>query len=78
MNEEQAQAFKVASGNLTPEWINLVATGLLFAVLILWCASSMISVYRGWSKGHVDTDRATSALVRMVLLVVVALFFFAN
>lgn len=78
MNEKQAAAFKAASGDLTPEWIHLMAVGGLLAVLFLWSASSMVSVYKGWAKGHLDTERATSAVVRMIVLIVMALFLFAN
>lgn len=78
MNEQQAEAFKAASGDLTPEWIHLMAVGGLLAVLILWSAWSLVSVYKGWSKGHLDTERATNAVVRMIVLIVMALFLFAN
>lgn len=78
MNERQATAFKVASGDLTPEWIHLMAVGMLIAVLFLWSASSMVSVYKGWKNGHLDADRASSAVVRMVVLILAALFLFAN
>lgn len=78
MSEDQVLAFKVASGDLTPEWIHLMAVGMLIAVLFLWSASSMVSVYKGWKKGHLDADRASSAVVRMVVLILAALFLFAN
>lgn len=78
MNEQQAAAFKAASGDLTPEWIHLMAVGGLLAVLFLWSASSVVSVYKGWKNGHLDADRASSAVVRMVVLILAALFFFAN
>ena len=78
MNDTQASAFKAASGNADPVLLSKVFIGALIALLILWVGWGLVHVYRGYATGHIKEQALVRFAVRSVLLIIIAIYFFAS
>lgn len=78
MDASQAQAFKVASGNVDPSVLSLLCLGILFAVLFIWAAWAFIDVWNGWVSGKVRPALVGRFLFKTTLLLVLSLWMFAS
>lgn len=74
MTDAQRSAFQNAAG-FSPATSSTLWLSLVAVVALLWCAWVMGSAYRGWAHGGVRAGAIGGAVVRVLLTVLVLLFF---
>lgn len=67
MSGAQVTAFQAASG-FTPSAASLLWLSLTFALVLLWGAWTLLSLYRGWAKRSLDGQAAAAYAVRWIVL----------
>ncbi|EAM2983604.1 TIGR03758 family integrating conjugative element protein [Salmonella enterica] len=77
MNQAQITAFSTGSGGIAPSDIKLLVVGIFFAFLFLWAAWALRTVYVGWSNQDVRGDAVGIFVIRAVILIELAIFFFS-
>lgn len=78
MNEAQMAAFKAASNDASPSFLNLLFVGSLLAVLTLWAGWGLVHVYRGYAAGQVNLTAIQRFVVRVVILLLLSTYLFAS
>ncbi|EBS4548896.1 TIGR03758 family integrating conjugative element protein [Salmonella enterica] len=77
MNSAQRTAFIAGSGGLNPANIKHLLVTLLFALLFLLTAWMIRTVYVGWSNQEVKAGDAGMFIVRLIILLELAMFFYS-
>lgn len=77
MNGQQQSGWNAGTGSsLTPEQLNVLILGTLAIVLFLFAAWSLVQAYRGLNTQSVTMKQFSEQAVRLVVLILVTLFFF--
>lgn len=77
MTEAQVDAFQAAS-TATVSDSHLLLVGSMVAILFLWSAWSLFTSYKGWAGGSTSGKVAGGAFARVILLILVGLYFVAS
>ncbi|WP_446924683.1 TIGR03758 family integrating conjugative element protein [Klebsiella pneumoniae] len=79
MNSQQKTGWSAGTGSsLTPEQLNVLILGVLAVVIFLFSAWALVQAYRGLITQSVTMRQLTEQVVRLVLLILITLFFFFN
>ncbi|MBU9819892.1 TIGR03758 family integrating conjugative element protein [Rahnella sp. BCC 1045] len=65
-----------SGGGMPPSELNLLVLGLLISVLFLFTAWVLVTAYRGVSDKSVPMKKLLEAVVRLVLMLLLTLFFY--
>ena len=74
MSAAQQTAFQTAAG-FSPASSSTLWLSLVLVLALLWCAWVLGSAYRGWAGGSVRVAAFGGALVRVLLTLLVLMFF---
>ncbi|NDL64269.1 TIGR03758 family integrating conjugative element protein [Acerihabitans arboris] len=79
MTSAQQSAWNAGvGGNAAPADLNLLILGCLFGCLLLFAAWSLLQAYRGVKNKTVRMDTLAETAIRLVLLILLSLFFYAH
>lgn len=77
MNGQQQSGWSAGTGSsLTPDQLNILILGTLAIVLFLFAAWSVVQAYRGLSSQAVTMRQFNEQIIRLVVLILLTLFFF--
>lgn len=71
------EAFKHGA-SISADGVFLLIAGIGCSLALLWYGWTLLSMYRGWSKGNVDDDIFGVAALRGVLLLLLLLWLFLS
>ncbi len=74
MTPAQVSAFQVNS-SITPSIMATVLVGVVFAVLLLWGAWAIRTVYIGWAENRINQRQFLGVVVRFLAMYLVLSFF---
>jgi integrating conjugative element protein (TIGR03758 family) len=74
MTDAQNSAFQHASG-FSPQSSSTLWLSLTLVLALLWCAWVMWTAYRGWATGSVRFGAFGGSAVRVLLTLLVLMFF---
>lgn len=74
MSESQVSAFQNASG-FSLQVVSVLWISLVVVVALLWCSWALGSTYRGWATGSVRFGALGGATARILLTLLILLFF---
>ncbi|ELQ9312163.1 TIGR03758 family integrating conjugative element protein [Serratia marcescens] len=78
MNAAQEQAFRAASDGIEANILSVICIGGLLATLFVWAAWALTDIWKGWSNERLRHVALVQFAVRLVLLLVVSVWMFAN
>jgi integrating conjugative element protein (TIGR03758 family) len=79
MTSAQQSAWNAGTGgSAAPSDLNLLILGCLFGFLFLFAAWSLLQAYQGVKNKTVRMDKLAETAIRLVVLILMSLFFYAH
>ncbi len=77
MSEVQRTAFEISAGSSVLTSAN-VWMGITFVIAFTWSAWVFLQVYKGWAKESLDGGTSGSAILRVLMIDVLLIFFWLS
>jgi integrating conjugative element protein, PFL_4701 family len=77
MTAEQKTAFEVSAGS-SVFTSSVVWSGIAFTIVFLWIAWACVLIYRGWANKSLNSGPAGGAVLRLLVMLLILIFFWLS